>query len=181
MQYAALHPESRAFLSSWQALNGLNDHANSGVSMSKDAANLVERIFLAQRTQEGVFTFRTIGSELKLWTGRDLRDHDVSSLFHGTDRPLMRGLMDAAMAAPGPALARSAAFGAGFGQRTEVEWVLLPLVDKSGIERILGLFQPINQANSISKPVLRFSLTALLPPLPEMPVRPGLRLVVNRG
>ncbi|MFN7605797.1 MAG: hypothetical protein ACK5RU_07750, partial [Hyphomonadaceae bacterium] len=65
-------------------------------------------------------------------------------------------------------------------QRTEVEWVFLPLTDRSGADRVLGLLQPINQAQSISKPVLRFSLTALLPPTHEMPVRQGLRLVVSR-
>lgn len=180
MQYGALHPESRAFLSSWQALNGSDNHTDLAPSATKDASTLVERIFLAQRTREGIFAFKTIGTELRDWSGRDLRDHDVSSLFHGPDRLLMRALLEATIAAPGPALARSAAFGAGYGQRTEVEWVLLPLTEKSGVERVLGLFQPINQSHPISKPVLRFALTAVLPPAPEMPVRPGLRLVVSR-
>jgi hypothetical protein len=180
MHYGALHPESRAFLSSWQALNGLADESETSSAMSKDASSMIGRIFLAQRTIEGVFTFKTVGADLKLWTGRDLRDHDVASLFHGSDRNLIRALLESAITSPGPALARAAAFGAGYGQRTEVEWVFLPLTDKSGADRVLGLFQPINLTNSISKPVLRFSLTALLPPTPEMPVRQGLRLVVSR-
>jgi hypothetical protein len=180
MYYGALHPESRAFLSSWQALNGLSDQSESGSAMSKDASSMIGRIFLAQRASEGVFTFKTVGSDLTLWTGRDLRDHDVASLFHGADRNLIRALLESAITGPGPALARAAAFGAGYGQRTEVEWVFLPLTDRSGADRVLGLLQPINQAQSISKPVLRFSLTALLPPTPEMPVRQGLRLVVSR-
>ncbi|MCE2890311.1 MAG: PAS domain-containing protein [Hyphomonadaceae bacterium] len=180
MNYGALHPESRAFLSSWQALNGLSDQSETGSAMSKDASSMIGRIFLAQRASEGVFTFKTVGADLKLWTGRDLRDHDVASLFHGADRNLIRALLESAITGPGPALARAAAFGAGFGQRTEVEWVFLPLTDKSGADRVLGLFQPINQSPSISKPVLRFSLTALLPPTPEMAVRQGLRLVVSR-
>ncbi len=180
MYYGALHPESRAFLSSWEALNGLSDQSESGSATSKDASSMIGRIFLAQRASEGVFTFKTVGSDLTLWTGRDLRDHDVASLFHGADRNLIRALLESAITGPGPALARAAAFGAGYGQRTEVEWVFLPLTDRSGADRVLGLLQPINQAQSISKPVLRFSLTALLPPTPEMPVRQGLRLVVSR-
>jgi hypothetical protein len=180
MHFSALHPESQAFLRSWQALNGLGDQTETSSALSGDASSMIGRIFLAQRASEGVFTFKTVGADLKLWTGRDLRDHEVGSLFHGADRNLIRALLESVTTGPGPALARAAAFGAGYGQRTEVEWVFLPLTDKSGVGRVLGLFQPINQANSISKPVLRFSLTALLPPTPEMPVRQGLRLVVSR-
>jgi hypothetical protein len=42
------------------------------------------------------------------------------------------------------------------------------------------LFQPVSMTSAVSKPVLRFALTALLPPAPEQPARPGLRLVASR-
>jgi hypothetical protein len=180
MQYGALHPESRAFLGSWRALNGLESEEDTPNSLSKDASSLVERLFLAQRLNEGVFTFKTVGSDLKLWTGRDLREHEIGSMFHGADRVLIRALLESAVAAPGPALARACAFGAGPGQRSEVELVFLPLITKGLADRVLGLFQPISRTSPISKPVLRFALTALLPPEPVQPVRPGLRLVASR-
>jgi hypothetical protein len=180
MQYGALHPESRAFLGSWRALNGLEREEDTQNALSKDASSLVDRLFLAQRVGEGVFTFRTVGSELKLWTGRDLRDHEIGSIFHGADRVLIRALLESAVAAPGPALARACAFGAGAGQRSEVELVFLPLTTRGLADRVLGLFQPVALTSPISKPVLRFALTALLPPAPEQPIRPGLRLVASR-
>jgi hypothetical protein len=180
MQYGALHPESRAFLGSWRALNGLERDEDTQNALSKDASTLVDRLFLAQRVNEGVFTFKTVGNDLKLWTGRDLRDHEIGSIFHGADRVLIRALLESAVAAPGPALARACAFGAGPGQRTEVELVFLPLIEKGIADRVLGLFQPVAANSAISKPALRFALTALLPPAPEQPSRPSLRLVASR-
>jgi hypothetical protein len=190
MHYAALHPESRALLSSWEALNGFKaetDSAGAGSSGSaepagtsrSDAKGMVERLFLAQRLGEGVFTFKTVGAALRGWTGRDLRDHDVATLVQGSDRALLRALLDSAVAVPGPALARLSAFGAGPGQRQEVELVLLPLIERGHCERILGLFQPLSSQMKVSRPVLRFALTALLPPLPTPPERPKLRLVAS--
>ena len=184
MQHGVLHPESRAFLGSWHALNGLTRNEDSDEdaheSLSRDASSLVDRLFLAQRVSEGVFTFKTVGADLQMWTGRDLRDHELGSIFYGADRVLIRALLEAAVAAPGPALARASAFGAGIGQRAEIELVFLPLLERGLADRVLGLFQPVNAGNRISKPALRFALTALLPPEPQSPVRPGLRLVSSR-
>jgi hypothetical protein len=180
MQFAALHPESRIMLNSWRALNGLENDEMAQNIRARDASTLVDRLFMAQRVGEGVFTFTTIGKELKNWTGRDLRDHEVGSLFFGPDKVLVRALLEASISSPGPALARVAAFGAGEGQRTDIELVFLPLLEKNGTKRILGLFQPLAANISISRPALRFSLTALLPPDPQIPSRPELRIVANK-
>ncbi|GIU67587.1 PAS domain-containing protein [Candidatus Phycosocius spiralis] len=181
MNYGALHPESQAFLSSWQALSDLGSHHGGDSVLTRDASTIIDRIFLAQRVGEGVFTFKTIGTELKFWTGRDLRDHEVCSLFHGPDQALVRALLESAMSAPGPALARAIAFGAGVGQRAEIELAFLPLIEKGVGDRVLGLFQPLSMDNKISKPVLRIALTSLSPPAPNMPIRQGLRLVRNES
>ncbi len=180
MQFAALHPETRIMLNSWRALNGLENDENAQNIRARDASSLVDRLFMASRVGEGVFTFTTIGKELKVWTGRDLKDHEIGSLFFGPDKVLIRALLESAINAPGPALARLAAFGAGQGQRTDIEMVFLPLLEKKGPVRILGLFQPIAANVNISRPALRFSLTALLPPNPQMPAKPELRVVSKK-
>lgn len=178
MQFAALHPETRLLLNSWQNLNRENNViSEQREAKSRDAATLVDRLFMANRLGDGIFTFTTVGKDLKLWTGRDLKDHEIGSIFYGPDKTLIRSLLEAAVSQPGPALARLAAFGAGHGQRTEIEMVFLPLIDKGGPVRILGLFQPIAPKINISRPALRFSLTALLPPSPQQPANPGLRIV----
>lgn len=177
MQLSALHPKSRAILGSWQNLNGLSDAEPSEKTADYDNSELIERLFMAQRVQEGVFSFRTFGKELKVWTGRDLRDHEIGSLFYGPDKVLIRALLESCITNKNPAIARIAAFGAGFGQRTEIEIVFLPLIDKNNPERILGLFQPLANEIKISRPALRFAITALIPPDPAFPSNPGLRLV----
>ena len=187
MHYAALHPESRALLSSWEALNGFSTGTDVPVEapaslhtpVHTDATGMVERLFLAQRVGEGMFTFKTVGAALKQWTGRDLRDHELGTLVQGADRMLLRALLEAAVAAPGPALARVSAFGAAPGQRQEIELVFLPLIEKGHADRVLGLFQPLGMPPRVSRPVLRFALTALLPPAPPAPERPTLKLVAN--
>ncbi len=178
MQFAALHPETRLLLNSWQSLNRETRPQNiENHDKSRDAATLVDRLFMASRVADGVFTFTTVGKDLKLWTGRDLKDHEIGSIFYGPDKALIRSLLESAISAPGPALARIAAFGAGHGQRAEIEMVFLPLADKSGPVRVLGLFQPIAPTITISRPALRFAITALLPPSPQQPNNPGLRVV----
>lgn len=179
MQFAALHPETRLMLNSWRALNGFENDEIAQNIKSRDASSLVDRLFMAQRVGEGIFTFTTIGKDLKVWTGRDLRDHEIGSLFFGPDKVLIRALLESAVSTPGPAMARIAAFGAGSGQRTDIEIVFLPLLEKNGTKRVLGLFQPIAANVSISRPALRFSLTALLPPDPQMPTRPELKVVAT--
>jgi hypothetical protein len=179
MHYAALHPESRALLNSWEALNGFKAETEAAPAPQTDATCMVERLFLAQRLGEGVFSFKTVGQALKSWTGRDLRDHDVSTLVQGPDRAMLRALLDAAVAAPGPAIARLAAFGVGPGQRQDVELVVLPLVERGQADRILGLFQPLSPRIRIAQPALRLAITAILPPAPTAPERPGLRLVAS--
>ena len=91
----------------------------------------------------------------------------------------IRDRLESAVSTPGPAMARVAAFGAGIGHRTDIELVFLTLLEKNGTKRVLGLFQPIAANVSISRPALRFSLTALLPPDPQMPARPELKVVAT--
>jgi|GEM_PF-1752373 hypothetical protein len=177
MHSAALHPESRILMRSWRALNGLEGESLTETVRGRDASTLVDRLFLLQKSGEGVFTFRTVGKELKIWTGRDLREHDVSSIFHGPDKVLVRALLESAIATPGPALARLAAFGVGAGQRTDIEMVFLPLLDSGKADKLLGLFQPLSANINVSRPILRFSLTALLPPDPSSPIKPDLRVI----
>jgi hypothetical protein len=166
-------------LSSWEALNGFKAETDAAPAPQPDATGMVERLFLAQRLGEGVFCFKTVGQALKAWTGRDLRDHDLSTLVQGPDRAMLRALLDAAVAAPGPAIVRLAAFGIGPDQRQDVELVVLPLVERGHADRILGLFQPLSPRQKIARPALRLAITAILPPAPIPPDRPGLRLVAS--
>lgn len=184
MIYAASHKDSKMLLSSWRAINGLETDKTGAEAYDNirqtNAHGLSSRLFMAQRVAEGVFVFKTVGKELKEWAGRDLRDHEIGSLFYGADKVLLRALLESSIAAPGPALARIAAFGSGVRQRCDIEMVFLPLIEKSGTTRILGLFSPLAANHDIIKPALRFSLTALLPPDPSISLRPNLKVVASK-
>jgi hypothetical protein len=181
MQWSAVHPESRALLSSWRALNGLDGAAQHAQAQSRDAAGLIDRLFMAQRVAEGVFVFKTVGSELRAWAGRDLRDQEIGTLFSGADKVLVRALLERSLEVPGPAVARAIAHGVGPDARVEVEFVLLPLLERGTTERVLGLFQPMGRRHNETRPILRFTLSTLITPSePEGSGRPNLRLVSNR-
>lgn len=184
MFYAAAHKDSKMLLDSWRAINGL-DATKSGLETFENirhtnADGISSRLFMAQRVAEGVFVFKTVGRELKEWTGRDLRDHEIGSIFYGADKVLLRALLEAAINQPGPALARVAAFGTGLRQRCDIEMVFLPLIEKSGTTRILGLFSPLAANHDIVKPALRFNITALIPPDPALTLRPNLKVVASK-
>jgi hypothetical protein len=187
MQWSAVHPESRALLGSWRALNGLDGPARQAEASSRDAAGLIDRLFMAQRVAEGVFVFKTVGAELRTWAGRDLRDQEIGTLFGGADKVLVRALLEKALEVPGPAVAHAIAHGTGIGARAEVEMVFLPLLERAslergGAERVLGLFQPMGLRDGGRRPALRFSLTGLVLPQEAEPAgRPKLRLVSDRG
>lgn len=184
MFYAAAHKDSKMLLDSWRAINGL-EASKSGLDAFENIRHTNEnsistRLFMAQRVAEGVFVFKTIGKELKEWTGRDLRDHEIGSIFYGADKVLLRALLEAAISQPGPAIARLAAFGSGIRQRCDIEMVFLPLIEKTGTTRILGLFSPLAANHDIVKPALRFNLTALIPPDPALTLRPNLKIVSSK-
>lgn len=169
MQFTALHPETRMLLNSWQMINSSGGKIINDNLASKDAGSMIDRLFLVQRVAEGVFVYKTNGKEIKNWVGRDMKENEVASIFFGPDKVLIRALLEAAVNAPGPALVRLAAYGAGIGNRTEIEMVFLPLMEKGGVTRLLGLFQPIAANATIARPAIRFGVTALYPPEPIIP------------
>lgn len=177
MQFNALHPETRLLLNSWKTINGLGDSLVNNNLASRDVGSMIDRLFMIQRVAEGVFVYKTLGKEITSWVGRDLKDNEISTIFFGPDKVLIRALLESAIHAPGPALARIIAFGAKIGQRTDIEMVFLPLMEKSGVARMLGLFQPVAANVTISRPAIRFSIAELIPPDPRTPRNPGLRLV----
>lgn len=181
MQFNAIHPETRLLLNSWKTINGLGESLINNNFASRDVGSMIDRLFLVQRIAEGVFVYKTMGKEINNWIGRELKENEVSTIFFGPDKVLIRALLEAAVHAPGPALARIVAFGARQGQRTDIEMVFLPLIEKNGVTRMLGLFQPIAANVTISRPAIRFSISALVPPDPNTPRNPGLRLVKTNG
>src|SRR5215468_8947195 len=98
----SFHPDTRALLVYGRALAG-----NPTAKPKKGGADQVlERLFVIERTKDGRMPFRTFGAELVTLFGRDLKEHDFAQLFLEPDLALMRAMIDASAAAGEPAIAR---------------------------------------------------------------------------
>jgi hypothetical protein len=166
------HPDTRALLAYGRALAG------SAVASPKKggADQVLERLFVVERSKDGRLPIRTFGADLVKLFGRDLRDHDFSSLFLEQDLKLLNALIDASLNAGEPGIARITA--ETVERRTlGAEILLTPLkVDQTLGTRMLGLFQALGGEPFVNGAIRRLRLGSLHPPLAKEPL--GMRLVV---
>ena len=169
----SFHPDTRALLVYGRALAG-----NPSAKPKKGGADQVlERLFVIERTKDGRLPIRTFGAELVKLFGRDLREHDFSTLFLAPDLALLHALIDASCAAGEPSIARVTA------ETSDrvllgVEILITPLkTDETLGTRYLGLFQALGgQAFVSGKNIQRLRIGSLHPPSAKEPK--GMRLVV---
>jgi hypothetical protein len=167
------HPDTRALLAYGRALAGA-----AGVTPKKGGADQVlERLFVIERTKDGRLPFRTFGQDLVNVFGRDLREHDFARFFLAPDLALLNALIDSCAAANEPAIARVTAETI-CGKRLGAEILLTPLkVDATLGNRYLGLFQALGGEHFLGgRTVQLLRLGSLHPPAAKAPK--GMRLVV---
>lgn len=167
------HPDTRALLAYGRALAGAG-----GAKPKKGGADQVlERLFVIERTKDGRLPIRTFGADLIKLFGRDLRDHDFATLFLEQDLKLIHALIDASLSAGEPGIARVTAETV---EHTQLgaEILLTPLkVEQSLGTRLLGLFQSLGgESFTHGQTIRRLRLGSLHPPLAKEPR--GMRLVV---
>ena len=166
------HPDTRALLAYGRALSGAGAPPKKG-----GADQVLERLFVIERTKEGRLPIRTFGTDLVKVFGRDLREHDFARFFLAPDLALMNALIEAAGAANEPAIVRVTAETA-CGKQLGAEILLTPLrVDPTLGDRYLGLFQPLGGEHFLGgRTVQLMRIGSLHPPLAKRPK--GVRLVV---
>ncbi len=141
---------------------------------------LVGRIFVLERQGRSVWNFRTAGEALGDLLGRPLPGRDFLNLWNGSDREMVRTLLESVASVRGPALIRATGETlAGRQLPVEVARAPLPAVS-SGATRVLGHYQGLaDTIHEPAQPVWRHALTGLVPPRHARP-RPGLRIVSSR-
>lgn len=166
------HPDTRALLAYGRALAGAGAPPKKG-----GADQVLERLFVIERTKDGRLPVRTFGSELIQLFGADLRDHDFARFFLAPDLAMLNALIDACEAAGEPGILRVTAETT-CGKRLGAEILLTPLrVDPNMGDRYLGLFQSLGGEHFLEERPLRLlRLGSLHPPAAKAPK--GMRLVV---
>lgn len=169
------HPDTRALLAYGRTLAGDKSPAPR---KNGRADQVLERLFVIERTKDGRWPIRTFGADLVSVFGQDLKDHDFARFWLAPDHKLVAALIDACAAAGGPGIARVTAE-THEGRVLGAEILFTPLkVEKSFGERFLAMFQTLGgQAFTYASPIQRLRLGSLHPPLAQAPK--GLRLVAS--
>lgn len=167
------HPDTRALLAYGRALAG----AGGATPKKGGADQVLERLFVIERTKDGRLPIRTFGQDLVKVFGRDLREHDFARFFLAPDLALVNALIDSCAAAGEPAIARVTAETT-CGRKLGAEILLTPLkVDATLGNRYLGLFQSLGGEHFLGgRTVQLLRLGSLHPPAAKAPK--GMRLVV---
>ena len=166
------HPDTRALLAYGRALAGAGAPPRKG-----GADQVIERLFVIERTKDGRMPIRTFGQDLVKLFGRDLREHDFARFFLAPDLVMVNALIDACAAAGEPGIARITAEASG-GAFLGAEILLTPLkVDHKLGNRFLGLFQSLGGEPFLDgRSIQLLRLGSLHPPAAKAPK--GMRPVV---
>ncbi len=177
MNQTSLHPNTQTLLSAWQRM--VQAPSNDDIDpSSRLQPNIVEFLFVVER-RDSCWTFRNAGAAMSNILGRELADQNFLDFWSGYDQELVSTLMNAvaALKKPGFLTARGETL---IGKRVDIELTLAPLLgqqSKAGQERLLGLYQILDDSADLGgRPVWRHRLTSLSPP--DLTTEfPGLRLV----
>jgi hypothetical protein len=157
------HANTRTLLAYWDARRrGEPAPARADIA-PQDLGALLSHIFLLRRMDRDHHVFRLAGTGLCSLHKREFRDQNFLSLWSDHDRAHMVALLEGALSAPAPARALCEAVTLD-ARSCPVELTLLPLRGPEGwLDRVLGLYQPLDPARLGGRPVLRHRLTQLFP------------------
>lgn len=174
------HPNTETLLSAWARMNEVPS-APYEDERASDHPELLECLFVIERSDEGRWLFRNAGNQLGELLGRDLGEQDCLDFWTGHDRAMVQSLIDSVRESRKPGILHATGETL-TGTQVNIELTLAPLpTPRTGPvqNRLLGLYQ-ILQAYPVLKgrPVWRHRVTAVYPPAIER--QPShLRLVAN--
>ncbi len=180
MNPKSLHPNTNTLLEAWQRITTPTKHVATSIKTS-DHPDLLDCLFVIERTEEGPWVFKNAGSRLSDLLGRELGDHDYLDFWTGHDRSMVTAFLNSVIEGRKPGLLRASGETL-TGMRIDIELTLAPL---SGLQnapdkpRLLGLYQPLGgEGLLMGRPVWRHRLTAIHPPHVK-PETSHLKLVAN--
>ena len=174
------HPNTKTLLSAWQRMSETTETIASGEKAS-DHPDLLECLFVIQKSDEGRWLFRNAGNQLGKLLGRDLGEHDCLDFWTGHDRAMVRSLIDSVRESRMPGILHATGETL-TGTQVNIELTFAPLPSPRATTtqtRLLGLYQIIEPQPILKgRPVWRHRVTAIYPPrLERQPAQ--LRLVAS--
>jgi hypothetical protein len=182
------HAQSQALHAYWQTRRQGGAAPHRTDIEPQDIARMLGYIFILWRADPEHHIFRLAGTHLCDLYQREFREQNFLSLWRSHDRVHVQAVLEASIngTAPASLIARTVTM-----DRLElpVEISFLPLRGPSGeIDRTLGLFQPLDDADALrGRPAVRTLLREIHPPVQRGDLFPGVaaappqpaRLVAN--
>lgn len=176
MQDRMIHPNTRVLLDAWRRMAANPNEVAQG-PRANEYPNLIDRLFVLHRTEEGAWIFSNSGGAVNRLIGREMDDHDFLSLWTGNDRVIVSALIESTAATGEPSIVRMTGESLR-GHRCDLEMALAPLNGRSGV-RILGLYQSLGgEAMLRGRTIWKHVVNSV-----QMPVKrnaePRIKLVAN--
>lgn len=174
------HPNTETLISAWERMTQSPDAVET-TTKAADHPDLLECLFVIERSEEGRWLFRNAGDRLGALLGRELSAHDCLDFWTGHDRGMVRCLMDSVRESRTPGILQATGETL-TGTQVNIELTLAPLpTPKKDMEqaRLMGLYQVLEPHLVLKgRPVWRHRITAVYPPkIARQPA--GLRLVAS--
>jgi len=161
------HPNTETLLSAWERMHETPTNAPD-TAQASDHPELLECLFVIERSDEGRWLFRNAGDQLGQLLGRDLGEQDCLDFWTGHDRSMVQSLIDSVRESRKPGILHATGETL-TGTQVDIELTLAPLPSPRSTAsqtRLLGLYQ-ILQAYPVlqGRPVWRHRVTAMYPPV----------------
>ncbi len=180
MKSTTHHPNTETLLSAWERMTQ-SPSPEPTKTRAADHPDLLECLFVIERSEEGRWLFRNAGDRLGKLLGRELSSHDCLDFWTGHDRAMVSSLIDSVRESRKPGILQATGETL-TGTHVNIELTFAPLPTprpKQDQSRLLGLYQIIEPQPILKgRPVWRHRITAVFPPKVDRQ-QAGLRLVAN--
>jgi hypothetical protein len=157
------HSNTQRLTDYWRARRGILRAPLRSAIDPADFVDLLPQVFILGRQGVGHYAFRLAGRQVEDTHGRSLRRAEFSPLWSPFDRPQLHAALEGALSR-GQALVIEAQGAAFDGRTAEFEILLAPMVSRTGIDRFLGLYQPLSPLSRLDgEAVARLAIRTIRP------------------
>lgn len=160
------HPNTETLISAWQRMTE-DPEAGTPATRASDHPDLLECLFVIERSEEGRWLFRNAGNRLGQLLGRELSQHDCLDFWTGHDRTMLGALLENVRESRRPGIMRATGETlTGTSVALELTWAPLPTPRPEKDQmRLLGLYQILDTYPRLNgRPIWRHRITEIYPP-----------------